>query len=384
MSAFAVELLDLEEELVFEDALFSLLVVAASELDGATELDSGVVSLDSGEALLSLLTMAVAELDDAAELDSGVVPELLELSSPQAARHAVVTKNRLNRNCLVVITSPYSTIYNNCGWETSILRLMKQFKSLLVIVCAVIMVAGAKVSAAQYNEDIKIVKVNDSNFELEVLQSKKPVILEISSTSCPPCLIMIPTLIGIAKNYSDIKIATVGIDEPGIDKIKASLPIQAFPTFFLIRDGKIVNKLVGAVKEEELLNALQYTPSKKAAKPAKAGKAKNSPKNLVCKTNGQFNGLKNMVTISFVFGAAEIENVDIVTDVFVPPELGDRREQMIEHVRASGKGEVEPTMTGFRMHIDNDCRFMKAMDMKRTSTYGEMRAGLELQGFNCQ
>ena len=36
------------------------------------------------------------------------------------------------------------------------------------------------------------------------------------------------------------------------------------------------------------------------------------------------------------------------------------------------------------MHIDNDCRFMKVMDMKRTSTYGEMRAGLELQGFNCQ
>ena len=249
-----------------------------------------------------------------------------------------------------------------------------------------IFIAGAmthaNAKAAQASEDIKIVKVNDSNFETEILQSKKPVILEISSTSCPPCLIMIPTLIGIAKNYSDIKIASVGIDEPGIDRIRASLPIQAFPTFFLIKDGKIVNKLVGAVKEEELLAALQYTPKKATAKPAK--KSRNSPKNLVCKTNGQFNGLKNLVTISFVFGATEIENVDIVTDVFVPPEMSDRREEMIEHVRASGKGEVTPTMTGFRMHIDNNCRFMKAMDMKRTSTYGEMRAGLELQGFTCE
>jgi Thioredoxin. len=193
---------------------------------------------------------------------------------------------------------------------------------------------------------------------------------------------MIPTLIGIAKNYPDIKIATVGIDEPGIDNIKASLPIQAFPTFFLFKDGKVVNQLVGVVKEEELFAAMQYTPSKKAA--AKSSKkSKNSPRNLVCKTNGQFNGLKNLVTISFVFGATEIENVDIVTDVFVPPERESQREQMIEHVRASGKGEVTPTMTGFRMHIDNNCRFMKAMDMKRTSTYGEMRAGLELQGFNC-
>ncbi len=231
-------------------------------------------------------------------------------------------------------------------------------------------------------EDIKIVKVNDSNFEKEVLQSKKPVILDITSTSCPPCLIMIPTLIGIAKNYPDIKIATVGIDEPGIDKIKASLPIQAFPTFFLVRDGKIVNQLVGAVKEDELLTALQYKPSKKPA--AKLKKVKNASKSLVCKTPGQFNGLKNLVTISFVFGDYEIENVDIVTDVFVPPELNDRREQMMEHMRASGKGEVTPTMTGFQIHIDNNCRFMKAMDMKRTSTYGEMRAGLELQGFTCK
>ena len=257
------------------------------------------------------------------------------------------------------------------------------------IACAMVLVAGGAsytfaAPKAAPAEDIKIVKVNDANFESEVLHSKKPVILDITSTSCPPCLIMIPTLIGIAKNYPDIKIATVGIDEPGIDKIKATLPIRAFPTFFMVRDGKIVNQLVGAVKEEELLSALQYTPSPLAKPAAKQKKVKNAKRNMVCKTPGQFNGLKNLVTISFVFGDYEIENVDIVTDVFVPPELSDKREQLMDHVRASGKGEVEPTMTGFRIHIDNDCRFMKAMDMKRTSTYGEMRAGLELQGFSCQ
>ena len=151
---------------------------------------------------------------------------------------------------------------------------MKRLIALMLCIMAV---------AAFAAEDIKIVKVNDANFEKEVLQSKKPVILDITSTSCPPCLIMIPTLIGIAKNYPDIKIATVGIDEPGIDKIKATLPIRAFPTFFMVRDGKIINQLV---------------------------------------------------TISFVFGDYEIENVDIVTDVFVPPELSDKREQLMDHVRA--------------------------------------------------
>ena len=115
------------------------------------------------------------------------------------------------------------------------------------------------------DEDIRIVKVDDSNFEKEIIHSKTPIILEISSTSCPPCLVMIPTLIGIAKNYRDIKVASVGIDEPNIDKIKNTLPIQAFPTFFLIKDGQVVNRLVGVVKEEQLLQALGYTL--KATKP---------------------------------------------------------------------------------------------------------------------
>ena len=246
---------------------------------------------------------------------------------------------------------------------------------------------SAKITDA--DEDIRIVKVDDSNFEKEILHSKTPIILEISSTSCPPCLVMIPTLIGIAKNYRDIKVASVGIDEPNIDKIKNTLPIQAFPTFFLIKDGQIVNRLVGVVKEEQLLQALDYTPSAKAASANKSQAKKPAKKtgkdrNLVCKVNGQFHGLKNLVTISFVFGDSEIKNVDIITDVFVPPEMSDKREEMMAHIRASGKGEVTPTMAGFQMHIDNDCRFMKAMDMKRTSTYGEMRAGLELQGFKCE
>lgn len=246
---------------------------------------------------------------------------------------------------------------------------------------------SSKITAA--DEDIRIVKVDDSNFEKEILHSKTPIILEISSTSCPPCLVMIPTLIGIAKNYRDIKVASVGIDEPNIDKIKNTLPIQAFPTFFLIKDGQIVNRLVGVVKEEQLLQALDYTPSAKAASANKSQAKKPAKKtgkdrNLVCKVNGQFHGLKNLVTISFVFGDSEIKNVDIITDVFVPPEMSDKREEMMAHIRASGKGEVTPTMAGFQMHIDNDCRFMKAMDMKRTSTYGEMRAGLELQGFKCE
>lgn len=259
---------------------------------------------------------------------------------------------------------------------------MKNWKCFPAIFCVLALVSGA-FSAPNDDEDIRIVKVNDSNFEQEILQSDKPTILEFSSTSCPPCLIMIPTLISIAKNYPDIKVASVGIDEPGIEKIKNTFPIQAFPTFYFIKNGQIVHRAIGAIKEEEMLAALQYTP-KKEAKKKQAKKKSSKKRNLSCSVNGQFNGLKNHVTISFVFGKEEIENVDIVTDVFVPSELESHREEMMAKIRASGKGDVSPTLTGFQMHTGNDSRFMKAMDMKRTSTYGEMKAGLELQGFTCK
>jgi thioredoxin-like negative regulator of GroEL len=113
---------------------------------------------------------------------------------------------------------------------------MSIFKN-IALLCIVAILSMGGFTVANANDDIRIVKINDSNFEKEILQSKKPVILEISSTSCPPCLIMIPTLISIAKNYSDIKVASVGIDEPNLDKVKATLPVQAFPTFCLIKDG---------------------------------------------------------------------------------------------------------------------------------------------------
>lgn len=259
------------------------------------------------------------------------------------------------------------------------------FSALVLAAALFATVANAKAPVAQPEEDIKIVKLTDDNFEKEIMKSDKSmIILEFSSTSCPPCLVMIPTLIGIAKNYSDdIKVASVGIDEPNITKIKNTFPVQAFPTFFLIKNGRVVNRLVGAVKEEELLAGLQYTPKAKKA-PAKPAKKTGKKRDLTCKVNGQFNGLQNLVTISFVFKDDEIENVDIVTDAFIPPEMESHRDDIIARVSSSGKGDVTPTMTGFRMHIANDCRFMKAMDMKRTSTYGEMKAGLELQGFTCK
>lgn len=242
---------------------------------------------------------------------------------------------------------------------------------------------AAKPAKAAQDEVIKIVRVDDSNFEKEIMHTDKPTILDVFSSSCPPCLIMIPTLIDIAKKHPDVKVASVGFDEANVQKIKNTLPIQAFPTFFLIKDGRIVNRIQGAASEADLLAALQYTPkAQPAATPAKA--KKTGTKKLSCSTNGQFGGIQNHVTMNLVITDDHIDNVDLVTDVFVPPEMNDRRDQLKQMFLQSGKGTVEETVTGFRLHTANESPFIKAMNMQRKSTYAEMKAGLELQGFNCK
>ena len=249
-----------------------------------------------------------------------------------------------------------------------------------------VVAAPAKAAKAAQDEVIKIVRVDDSNFEKEIMNTDRPTILDVFSSSCPPCLIMIPTLIDIAKKYPDVKVASVGFDEPNVQKIKNTLPIQAFPTFFLIKDGKIVNRIQGAASEEDLFAALQYTPKAQPdAKPAKAApKKKAGTQKLTCSTNGQFGGIQNHVTMSLVITDDHIDNVDLVTDVFVPPELESRRAQLKQMFIQSGKGTVEETFTGFRLHTANESPFIKAMNMQRKSSYAEMKAGLELQGFKCE
>lgn len=269
-----------------------------------------------------------------------------------------------------------------------------KFKSVISAVAMVaamgafssVVAAPAKAAKAAQDEVIKIVRVDDSNFEKEIMNTDRPTILDVFSSSCPPCLIMIPTLIDIAKKYPDVKVASVGFDEPNVQKIKNTLPIQAFPTFFLIKEGRIVNRIQGAASEEQLLAALQYTPkAQPAAKPVKAvSKKKAGTQKLSCSTNGQFGGIQNHVTMNLVITDDHIDNVDLVTDVFVPPEMNDRRDHLKQMFLQSGKGTVEETVTGFRLHTANESPFIKAMNMQRKSSYAEMKAGLELQGFKCK
>ena len=104
---------------------------------------------------------------------------------------------------------------------------------------------------------VGIVKITDSNFEEEVLNSDKTVILDFSSNSCPPCVAMLTTLIDIAKNNQDVKVATINIDEEGTEDTVSKYEVSATPTIIIFKDGSNIKTLVGAVDEDKIMSEVK-------------------------------------------------------------------------------------------------------------------------------
>lgn len=100
---------------------------------------------------------------------------------------------------------------------------------------------------------VGIIKVNDDNFEEEVLKSDKPVVLEFSSNMCPPCLTMVPTLINIAKNNEDIKVVTLNTSDDNAKKTAEKYQVDATPTIMIIKDGEILKTFIGATNEDTIM-----------------------------------------------------------------------------------------------------------------------------------
>ena len=104
---------------------------------------------------------------------------------------------------------------------------------------------------------VGVVKITDENFSQEILNSEQPVILEFSSNSCPPCVAMLTTLIDIAKNNKDIKVATINIDEEGTEDTVSKYEVSATPTIIIFKDGKDISTLVGAISEDKIMSEVK-------------------------------------------------------------------------------------------------------------------------------
>ena len=102
----------------------------------------------------------------------------------------------------------------------------------------------------------KIVHTNDENFEADVLNSDKTVLLDFWAEWCGPCKMIAPLLDEAADQYADkLKVAKINIDEN--PNTPAKYQIRSIPTLLLFKDGSVLAQKLGAMPKKDLTDFLE-------------------------------------------------------------------------------------------------------------------------------
>lgn len=99
-------------------------------------------------------------------------------------------------------------------------------------------------------------QVNDSNFKEEVLNSDIPVLVDFWAPWCMPCNMVAPIVEEIARDYQGkIKVCKINVDEA--PNVASKYGIMSIPTIALIKNGEVVDKVIGALPKSDIENIIK-------------------------------------------------------------------------------------------------------------------------------
>ena len=98
------------------------------------------------------------------------------------------------------------------------------------------------------------ININKHNFQNEVMNSDKPVLLDFWAPWCGPCRMVVPIVEEIARERKDIKVGKINVDEQ--PELASRFGVMSIPTLVVMKDGKIVNQAMGARPKNAILGML--------------------------------------------------------------------------------------------------------------------------------
>ncbi len=101
---------------------------------------------------------------------------------------------------------------------------------------------------------MSVINITSENFNAEVVESKKTVLLDFWAPWCGPCRMVSPIVDKIAEERPDVMVGKVNVDDE--HALAGQFGIMSIPTLLVIKDKKVVNQMVGARPKEEILDML--------------------------------------------------------------------------------------------------------------------------------
>ena len=96
--------------------------------------------------------------------------------------------------------------------------------------------------------------INKNNFQNEIMNSEKTVLLDFWAPWCAPCRMLAPVVEEIASERADIKVEKINIDEQS--ELANKFGIMSIPTLVVMKNGKIIQQVSGVRPKNAILEML--------------------------------------------------------------------------------------------------------------------------------
>lgn len=96
--------------------------------------------------------------------------------------------------------------------------------------------------------------ITKANFQQEVMESDKPVLIDFWASWCAPCKMLAPVLEEIATEHPEIKVCKVNVDEE--PDLAGQFQVMSIPALFVIKNGAVVNQTVGVQPKQKLVDLI--------------------------------------------------------------------------------------------------------------------------------